>query len=97
MEGGKAGTNMNENQVQQWMKDNLFKLKTLRDEIRVELHLAGMEAKDKFKEIEPLVKNAEKLAGDVSEVSRHAMAEILEKFEQFRRNIKSSFPRGPSA
>jgi SMC interacting uncharacterized protein involved in chromosome segregation len=88
---------MSQIQTQQWMQDNLGKLKTMRDELRVELHLAGMEAKEKLKEIEPLVKKAEQLAGDVSEVSRKSMAEIVHKVEEFAKAIKSARGGGPVA
>lgn len=86
---------MSQTNTQQWMKENLGKLQTMRDELRVEMHLAGMEAKEKFKEIEPLVKKAEQLAGDVSEVSRKAMTEIVQKFEEFAKAVKST--KGPTA
>ena len=86
---------MSQTNTQQWMRDNLGKLKTMRDELRVEMHLAGMEAREKFKEIEPLVKKAEQLAGDVSEVSRKAMTEIVQKFEEFTKAFNST--KGPTA
>ena len=42
---------MNERQMRDWMKESLGRLKTLRDEIRVDIHLAGMEARDKWKRL----------------------------------------------
>jgi hypothetical protein len=88
---------MSETQTQQWMQENLEKLKSLRDQLRVDLHLAGMDAKDKLKEMEPLVKKAEHLVNDVSDTSRKAMAEIVQKVEAFAQALKGSRPSGPRA
>lgn len=80
---------MDNKQMRDWMQQNLGKLKTLRDEIRVDLHLAGMDAKDKWKELEPKFRDAEKLAEEVSEVSRKAMDEMVEHFRNFRESLRS--------
>jgi hypothetical protein len=83
---------MNERQMREWVKENLDRLERLRDEIRVDIHLASMDAKDKWKELEPLVRDAEKLADDMSDVSRRAMEELLEKIRQFRESIRHHLP-----
>lgn len=85
---------MNERQMRDWMKENLGRLKTLRDEIRVDIHLAGMEARDKWKELEPVVRDAEKLAEEVTDVSQRAMEELVEKFRGFRESIRHHRPGG---
>jgi rubrerythrin len=79
---------MAETKMRDWMYENLGKLKTLRDEIRVDLHLAGMEAKDKWKEMEPKFREAERLVEDVSDVSRRALEEMVEHFKQFRESLR---------
>ncbi|KYF65595.1 MULTISPECIES: hypothetical protein [Sorangium] len=68
---------------------SLESLQTLRDEIRVRLHLAGMEAKDAWGKLEPTLLDAEKLAEDVSETSRNALRDILEKVKEFRSSLPS--------
>ncbi|WP_437721957.1 hypothetical protein [Sorangium sp. So ce861] len=68
---------------------SLESLQTLRDEIRVRLHLAGMEAKDAWNKLEPTLLDAEKLAEDVSETSRNALRDILEKVKEFRSSLPS--------
>ncbi|QRN94009.1 hypothetical protein JRI60_33305 [Archangium violaceum] len=85
---------MNERQMRDWMKENLDRLKTLRDEIRVDIHLASMDAKDKWKELEPVVRDAEKLADEVTDVSRRAMEEMVEKFRHFRESVRHHRPGG---
>jgi hypothetical protein len=79
---------MDNKQMREWMNENLGKLKTLRDEIRVDLHLAGMDAKDKWKEMEPKLRDAEKLLDEVSESSRKAMEEMVERFRNFRESLR---------
>jgi len=79
---------MDNKQMRDWMQENMGKLKTLRDEIRVDLHLAGMDAKDKWKELEPKFRDAEKLAEEVSDVSRKAMEEMVERFRNFRESLR---------
>ncbi|WP_433928688.1 hypothetical protein AB3662_35030 [Sorangium cellulosum] len=68
---------------------SLESLQTLRDEIRVRLHLAGMEAKDAWGKLEPTLLDAEKLAEDVSETSRNALRDILDKVKEFRSSLPS--------
>ena len=86
---------MNERQMRDWMKENLGRLKTLRDEIRVDIHLAGMEARDKWKELEPVVRDAEKLAEEVTDVSQRAMEDLVEKFRGFRESLRHHRTSGP--
>ncbi len=74
--------------------ENLGRLKTLRDEIRVDIHLAGMEARDKWREMEPVMRDAEKLAEEVSDVSQRAMEEMVEKFRGFRESLRQHRPGG---
>jgi hypothetical protein len=83
---------MDERRMHEWMKENLGRLETLRDEIRVDVHLAGMDAREKWKELEPLVRDAEKLAEDVTDVSRRAMEDLVEKFRHFRESVRQHRP-----
>ncbi|AUX25292.1 hypothetical protein SOCEGT47_058360 [Sorangium cellulosum] len=71
------------------LQKSLEALQTLRDEIRVRLHLAGMEAKDAWGKLEPTLLDAEKLAEDVSETSRNALRDIVEKVKEFRASLPS--------
>ncbi|WP_437765077.1 hypothetical protein WMF27_31870 [Sorangium sp. So ce281] len=71
------------------LNKSLESLQTLRDEIRVRLHLAGMDAKDAWDKLEPRLLDAEKLAEDASEASRKALREIVEKVKEFRSSLPS--------
>jgi hypothetical protein len=70
------------------LKKNLERLQTLRDEVRVHLHLATMEAKDEWNKLEPHLAGAEKAAETVSEASRQVVAKALQKLEAFRHALK---------
>lgn len=66
------------------INDALKVLRRLRDEIQVEMHLAGMEAKDRWHALEPKLAEAEKLGHDVSEASRKMVQDTLEAFRAFK-------------
>ena len=66
----------------------LENIKAMRDEIRLEMHLAGMDAKDAWKKLEPRANEAEKLAKEVSDVSRKALKDIQGKLQEFKANLK---------
>lgn len=74
-------------QVKDSLHESLEMLKTLRDEIRVEVHLAGMDAKAKWKELEPRFEDAERRAKELGEASRAAVTEALRRFREFRDSL----------
>lgn len=71
-------------------------LQTLRDEVRLKLHLAGMDARDEWDRIEALMpevqKNMEKTAGDFEKVTREgvrtSLEEIIKRLERLRSALK---------
>jgi hypothetical protein len=70
------------------VKKGLEQLKTLRDEVRVRLHLAGMDAKDEWnKKLEPHLFEVEQAAHDASETSRRVVTEAVEKLKKFRDSL----------
>lgn len=70
------------------LQKSLTAMQTLRDEIRVQLHLAGMDAKDAWAKLEPKVEEAEKLAEEVSDASKAAVADVLEKLRELRSSLQ---------
>ena len=65
------------------MQESLAQLRTLRDEIRVRLHLAGMDAKDAWKKMEPALDEADRLAGEATEASRVAIDKLVKGVKAF--------------
>ncbi len=68
-------------------------LRTLRDEIRVELHLAGMEAQDRWRALEPKFTEAERVGHDVSEATKQVLRATVEEFKAFRAGLAAT-PKG---
>ncbi|MDA0977454.1 MAG: hypothetical protein O3B72_02750 [Proteobacteria bacterium] len=75
------------------MSDDLDKavenLKTLRDEIRVQIHLAKAELKDEWEELEPRFEQMEDRLGSAAEETRQTVNVIAEELAEAYRRIKS--------
>ncbi len=65
----------------------LFELRALRDELRVRIHLAGQEAKDAWRELEPKV---EDLLEQATKSAHHATDELLKKAREIDGRIAKS-------
>ena len=59
-------------------------LKTMRDEIKVKLHLAGQEAKDRWQKIEPEI---EKAGDQVAKTSKAALDELVTRVKEFKKDL----------
>lgn len=75
-------------EVRQQIRNAIERARTLRDEIRVDVHLAGLDARTKWQALEPKLADAERLAREVSETSRHAVEEIAKSFADFRASLR---------
>jgi hypothetical protein len=62
-------------------------LRQLRDEIRLDLHLASVDAKARWVALEASGGAAEKLAGDLSEASKTALKDMVEAFKRFKTSL----------
>jgi hypothetical protein len=64
-------------------------LATLRDEIRVDLHLGGMELKDRWAALEKELHKAEEGAErDLSDGAHKALADLKERAQKLRAELK---------
>jgi len=63
-------------------------LRTLRDEVKVKLHLAGMDAKARWRELEPRLQTAVEAAKDASDASRKAVGEAVDALKKFRASLR---------
>jgi hypothetical protein len=61
-------------------------LRTLRDELRVRIHLAGMEARTQW---EKLDHDAEKLAARAERASTNALDDLIGKLKHLRDSLQS--------
>lgn len=62
----------------------LLRARQAADELRLNLHLARMDARTAWSDLTPRLHEAERLAKEVTEVSLKAATEIAAKFREFR-------------
>ena len=71
------------------MQRGLDELTELKDEIRVKLHLGGMDAKDAWAALEPELErqlaDGEALLKDATDISRRAVHDLVEKARDFKK------------
>jgi hypothetical protein len=75
-------------QLRQDVDKALEQLRTIRDEIRVHLHLANMEAKEAWRKLEPSLGEIEQKMGQVTEATRTKAQELLKRFTELRDRVK---------
>ncbi len=71
-------------QLKRDIKSGLDDLTTLRDEVRLKVHLAGMEIKDEWRKLEPQILEVEQAAAKVSETTREALHDAVAKLKKLR-------------
>jgi predicted nucleic acid-binding Zn-ribbon protein len=76
------------NDLKTELKKGLSQLQTLRDQVRMRLHLANMDLKDQWNKLEPHLADVEKKAADASEASRNLLNEAVKKLEKFHSSLK---------
>ena len=69
------------------LKKGLEHLQTLRDEIRVRLHLAGLEAKEEWNKLEPHLLDVERAAHEATEASRRTVNDAVERLKKLRSSL----------
>ena len=73
--------------VKEELKKGLERLQTLRDEIRVRLHLGGLEAKEEWNKLEPHLLDVERAAHEATEASRRAVNDAVERLKKLRSSL----------
>ncbi len=84
-------------EIKNHITETLQLLRQLRDEIRVELHLAGMEAQERWKGLEPKLARAEKLGHDVTDATKLVLSDTLSELKAFKVTITASRQTGKKA
>jgi hypothetical protein len=83
-------------QIKQEMKETLAHLRSLRDEIRVRLHLAGMDAKETWRKLDAQLDRADRWVDQATEEARTAMHKLAGGVRAFRDSLKDE-PKTPAA
>lgn len=76
------------NDLKTELQKSLSLLATLRDEVRVSLHLANMDAKDRWAKLEPHLTQVERAARDASEASRTAVLDAVASLKSLRDSLR---------
>lgn len=73
------------------VKKSISLLYTLRDEVKVKLHLAGMDAKDEWRKLEPQIAKLEagvdRAAEDASDATRAAVDDVVKRLQKIRASL----------
>jgi flagellar biosynthesis chaperone FliJ len=79
------------NEMKSEVKKTIGLFYTLRDEIKLKLHLAGMDAKDEWNKVEPQVTQLEgklnEAAEDVNEATREAVDDVVKRLQKIRASL----------
>ncbi|MBL8740254.1 MAG: hypothetical protein JNK04_04140 [Myxococcales bacterium] len=79
--------NVDSDSLKKEVEAGMTRLQGLRDEVRVRLHLAGMELKDEWAKLEPYLLDLEKKAIDATASTRDAITHGLERLETLRKKL----------
>ncbi|MEO5731384.1 MAG: hypothetical protein ABI134_21365 [Byssovorax sp.] len=82
-----ASNDDDKDEVGRQLEGILAELQTVRDEIRVRIHLAGMELKDTWKDIESRIEDLERQRPEATRMVRDAAADLREAFRSLRAKL----------
>ncbi|MDF2692150.1 MAG: hypothetical protein K0S65_533 [Labilithrix sp.] len=84
---------MDTQNIKEEVDKNLEKLATLRDEVKLQLHLATLDAKQEWDEkLAPKVLEVEQAAKTMTESTRSAAKELISRLEDFLARLRDSVP-----
>jgi len=69
------------------LKKSIERLQTLRDEVKVRLHLGSLDLKDQWRKLEPQIGELEKKAEQLTEASFTAVADAVKRVEHIRSSL----------
>ena len=72
------------------VRKGIAELETMRDEIRVNLHLAALDAKDKWRDLEPRVEHVKTFAREATKAARDEVRDLLRLGRVVRDAIRAS-------
>lgn len=75
-------------ELRQDLERALEELQTIRDEIRVRMHLASMEAKEKWEELEPILEKIEEQIKEATREFHDSLAELKTSFGALRDKLR---------
>ncbi len=84
---------MHTHQIKEEVDRNVERLQTLRDEVKVRIHLASLDAKKEWDEVlSPKLFDVEQSAKNITESTRSTAKELVAKLEDFLARIRDKEP-----
>ena len=77
-------------QLKQEVDKAVAQLRTIRDEIKLQLHLAGKDAQDAWQKLEPSLGDLEQKMSQVTDATKGKAQELLKRFAELRDRVKQS-------
>lgn len=84
-----------ETDITEVVQNSLSALRTLRDEIRVDLNLAGKEVRDRWRRLEARLRAAETHAHDARLDAARNLTGVVQSAQQFRKRLRDNAPHAP--
>jgi hypothetical protein len=82
---------MDTHHIKAEVEKNLEKLETLRDEVKLHLHLATLDAKREWDDkLAPHIVEIERSAKEITESSRSLLSELVKRMEDFLARLRDS-------
>ena len=75
------------NELKSEIEKGIATMQTLRDEVRVRLHLAGMEAKDEWNKLEPHLAEVERTAEQLTDATGRAITDAVTRLRRLREKL----------
>jgi hypothetical protein len=75
------------------LRARLGELRTLRDEIRLDLHLAGMDLRDEWKAIERKLPDPDRAAEQLEKGAKEAIETLATELQNFRARVRDRAKR----
>jgi DNA-directed RNA polymerase alpha subunit len=75
-------------QLKEEVDKAVAQLRTIRDEIKLQLHLAGKDAQEAWRKLEPSLGDLEQKMGQVTDATKAKAQELLKRFNEMRDRLK---------
>jgi hypothetical protein len=79
--------NQTTTELKREIQKSLGLMRTLRDEVRVKLHLASMDAKEEWRKLEPHLVDVEHAANEFTEATCTAVSEAVKRLSKLRSSL----------
>ena len=80
-------------QLKEEVDKAVAQLRTIRDEIRVQLNLAGKDMQEAWRKLEPSLGELEQKMGQVTDATKAKAQELLKRFTDMRERLKKQPPK----